>query len=176
MRSAVFLAFGLAGLLAVGDAGAQGRVDRRALDELSGTPATPAPAAKEQPQRQRGTAQQRPAPPPAAAAPPASAPAPSMPDAPDPPPVLAPAMPRAIVAPVTEIQSTPAPLLPIAPPAPPVIPPPLAVPMRPVPPPPVVEVAADAPGVANRTDEGWRITFGPGRAALNPAKWCKALT
>jgi len=174
MRSVILLAFGMAGLLVVGEAGAQGRVDRRALDELSGTPTTPAPAAKERPQQQRGTAQPRQAPaPPVAAAPAASAPAPTMPDAPDPAPVLAPTSEppasgttgaeSAVAAP------TPPPLLPMAPPAPPVIPPPLAVPMRPVPPPPIVEVAADAPGEVSRTEEGWRITFGPGRVAFNPA-------
>ena len=59
--------------------------------------------------------------------------------------------------------------MPLEPPAPPVIPPPLAVPTRPAPPPPVVVVVADAQGTAAKTDEGWRITFGPGKSDLNPA-------
>ena len=187
MHSVMFLAFALACLLVVGEAGAQGRVDRRALDALTGAPAAapvpaPAPADQERPQRPRGAAQPRQVlpPPPAAAAPASanSAPAPTMPDAPDPPPTLAPqaqvpattAPPAPSAPPVPPAPATLLPpLLPLEPPAPPVIPPPLAVPMRPVPPPPIVEVVADAPGIASRTDEGWRITFGPGRAALNPA-------
>jgi outer membrane protein OmpA-like peptidoglycan-associated protein len=59
--------------------------------------------------------------------------------------------------------------MPLAPPAPPVIPPPLAVPARPAPVPAPIEIAADAPGTASRTEEGWRITFGPGSSVLNPA-------
>ena len=118
--------------------------------------------------RGRAQAQAQPRTPPAAAPAPNSAPAPTIPDAPDPPPVLAPAPGIATPAPV-DIPSAPAPLIPLAPPAPPVIPPPLAVPMRPVPPPPAVEIAPDARGTATRTDDGWRITFGPGSAELNPA-------
>ncbi len=90
-----------------------------------------------------------------------------MPDAPDPPPVLAPTVEAAPAVP--EPTSAPAPLMPFAPPAPPVIPPPLAVPTRPVPPPPVVETVPDAQGSATKTDDGWRITFGPGKSDLNPA-------
>lgn len=176
MRSTLPLAFGLAvivlaGIVLAGQAGAQARVDRGALDALSSpteTTTTPpdAPKPSERPQRQRG---QRP--PPAAASPPVaqvaapSAPAPTMPDAPDPPPVISPVAASA----AAELSSAPAPVMPLAPPAPPVIPPPIAVPTRPPPPPPVVEVVADAQGVASKTDAGWRITFGPGKSDLNPA-------
>ena len=165
MRSTLPLAFGLAVLLLATSAWSQARIDRRALDELSPpaetSPAAPKPAERPQQQRTQRT-------PPATTPPaPPSAPAPTMPDAPDPPPVLAPA---AEVAPAAlEPPSAPAPLMPFAPPAPPVIPPPLAVPTRPVPPPPVVEVVPDAQGSATKTDDGWRITFGPGKSDLNPA-------
>ncbi len=59
--------------------------------------------------------------------------------------------------------------MPLAPPAPPVIPPPVAVPTRPAPPAPQVEITPDAPGSAQRTEAGLRVTFGPGSAALNLA-------
>ncbi len=55
-----------------------------------------------------------------------------------------------------------------APPAP-VLPPPIVVPMRPLPPPPTPPVAADAPGNAIPQPGGERVTFGVGRADLNPA-------
>ncbi len=169
MRSTLPLAFGLAVLLLATSAWSQARVDRRALDELSPpaetSPAAPKPA--ERPQQQRAQRTPPATTPPATPPAPPSAPAPTMPDAPDRPPVLAPA---AEVAPAAlEPPSAPAPLMPFAPPAPPVIPPPLAVPTRPVPPPPVVEVVPDAQGSATKTDDGWRITFGPGKFDLNPA-------
>ncbi len=59
--------------------------------------------------------------------------------------------------------------VPAAPPPAPVLPPPIVVPMRPVPPPPPVPVVADAPGTAIPRKDGMRITFGAGRADLNPA-------
>ena len=147
MRSAVFLAFGLAGLLAIGDAAAQARGERRTEPQARSPSAAPQSAA------------------PQSAAP--SLPAPTMPDAPNPPPVLAPSL--SLATPAAEPQSAPAPLMGIAPPAPPVIPPPLVVPARPTPPPAAAEVLADAPGQASRIEAGWRITFGPGQSALNPA-------
>ena len=137
MRSTFLSAFGLIALLATGEAGAQGRVERRAA---------PAPS------------------PPATSSPP-SAPAPVMPDAPDPPPVLAPVAP--LPAPIA-VPETPAPLMPLTPPAPPVILPPLAVPVRPTPAPAPVAIVPGAPGSAAPIEGGWRITFGPGTADLNP--------
>ncbi|MDE2335555.1 MAG: OmpA family protein, partial [Rhodospirillales bacterium] len=49
-----------------------------------------------------------------------------------------------------------------------VLPPPLVVPVRPQRPPPPATVAADAPGTAAPLPYGMRLTFGPGRAELNP--------
>jgi outer membrane protein OmpA-like peptidoglycan-associated protein len=89
-----------------------------------------------------------------------------MPDAPIAPPMIHPAAPPA---PAAEAPAAPPPLMPLAPPAPPVIPPPIAVPARPAPAPAPVEIVAGAPGTAARLDGGWRITFGPGLSALNPA-------
>ena len=59
--------------------------------------------------------------------------------------------------------------MPAAPPPAPVLPPPIVVPTRPIPPPPPVPVVADAPGAAIPRKDGERITFGAGRADLNPA-------
>ena len=171
MRTSLPLAFGLALLLLAQPAGAQPRLDRKALDELAPPAAPPSPppataAPRERPPRNAPPPRTAP-PPPAVPAPIPSAPAPTMPDAPDPPPVLAPLPSPAAAAP--EPPSAPAPVMPLLPPAPPVIPPPIAVPTRPLPAPPPVEVVADAPGGASRIDDGWRITFGPGKSDLNPA-------
>ncbi len=58
--------------------------------------------------------------------------------------------------------------VPLAPPRVPVIPPPLVVPTRPLPPPAPPPVAAEAPGAAGAIPGGLRVTFGEGRADLNP--------
>lgn len=60
-------------------------------------------------------------------------------------------------------------VVPPAPPPPPVLPPPIVVPTRPPPPPPPIPIAADAPGEAAPQPDGLRLTFGAGRADLNPA-------
>ena len=119
----------------------------------------PAAAGAQQP-APRGRAQQAVPPPP-----PPPPPAPTMPDAP----IAAPVIPPAAPAPAVEAPAAPLPLMPLAPPGPPLIPPAISVPTRPAPPPPVIEIVAGAPGGAARTDEGWRITFGPGLSALSPA-------
>lgn len=61
------------------------------------------------------------------------------------------------------------PTVPKAPPPPIVLPPPLAVPTRPVQPPPPAPVVANAPGDVILLANGLRLTFGAGRAELNPA-------
>ncbi len=61
------------------------------------------------------------------------------------------------------------PVVPIAPPAIAAIPPAVAVPVQRPPEPPPVVVAADAPGEAAPAPGGVRVTFGVGRADLNPA-------
>ena len=58
--------------------------------------------------------------------------------------------------------------VPLAPPPAPVLPPPLIVPTRPPAPPAPAPVAADAPGAAAPIPDGLRVTFGEGRADLNP--------
>ncbi len=58
--------------------------------------------------------------------------------------------------------------IPLAPPPPPVLPPPTVVPVRPERPPPPATVAADAPGAATPIPGGLQLTFGRGRAELNP--------
>lgn len=58
--------------------------------------------------------------------------------------------------------------IPLTAPPPPVLPPPIVIPVRPQRPPPPATVTADAPGVASDIPGGIRITFGPGRAELNP--------
>ncbi len=65
--------------------------------------------------------------------------------------------------------TAPLPPVPTAAPAPLVLPPPIAVPTRPAPPPTAPPVAADAPGQAVPIPGGLRVSFGPGRADLNPA-------
>jgi len=62
-----------------------------------------------------------------------------------------------------------APVVPPAPPAKPELPPVIAVPTQRPEPMPVIPMAADAPGGAETIPEGLRVTFGPGRADLNPA-------
>lgn len=58
--------------------------------------------------------------------------------------------------------------VPMTAPPPPVLPPPTVVPVRVDRPPPPATVAADAPGVATSIPNGTQITFGPGRAEMNP--------
>lgn len=58
--------------------------------------------------------------------------------------------------------------MPAVPPPPPVLPPPIEVPFRPVEPPSSAPVATDAPGGFEKIPGGLRITFGNGRADLNP--------
>jgi outer membrane protein OmpA-like peptidoglycan-associated protein len=50
-----------------------------------------------------------------------------------------------------------------------VLPPPIVVPTRPVAAPPPVAVTPDAPGEAERSATGLRVTFGSGRTDLNAA-------
>lgn len=61
------------------------------------------------------------------------------------------------------------PAVPSAAPPPPVLPPPIVVPTRPAPPAPPVPVGKDAPGAATYEQGGMRVTFGVGRADMNPA-------
>jgi len=108
--------------------------------------------------------------PPAPPTMPATPPPPTMPDTPPPLPSIPDAAPIPLPVPApTQAETPDPPVMPLAPPAAPVIPPPIAVPTRPAPPPPQVEVAADAPGTAERLPGGLRVTFGPGSAVLNPA-------
>jgi outer membrane protein OmpA-like peptidoglycan-associated protein len=58
--------------------------------------------------------------------------------------------------------------VPLTAPPPPVLPPPLVVPTRPPAPPSPAPVAPDAPGTVEQIRSGERITFGDGRADLNP--------
>ncbi len=60
------------------------------------------------------------------------------------------------------------PVVPTNAPPPIVLPPPVVVPTRPATPPPPPTVAADAPGIAIPVAGGLRISFGTGRADLNP--------
>lgn len=62
----------------------------------------------------------------------------------------------------------PAVVVPVAPPPPPVLPPPIEVPVRAAPPAPPPPIATDAPGNFSKIPSGLRITFGTGRADLNP--------
>lgn len=59
-------------------------------------------------------------------------------------------------------------VVPAAPPPPPVLPPPIEVPVRPASPPAPPAIASDAPGSFSKIPSGLRITFGAGRADLNP--------
>ncbi len=61
--------------------------------------------------------------------------------------------------------------IPLSAPPPPVLPPPIVVPVRPQRPPPPATVVADAPGAASDIPRGIRITFGHGRAELNPTTY-----
>ncbi len=61
------------------------------------------------------------------------------------------------------------PAIPAAPPPVAVIAPVPPVPVQPVGPPPPVPVVADAPGTADKMNDGLRVTFGPSRSDLNPA-------
>lgn len=109
----------------------------------------------------------QPAPPPPETPPPAkpTRPAPAHPAKPR---TAAPAKPT----PPPATAAAPAPpqvRVPLTPPPAPVLPPPLVVPVRPPAPPAPAPVAADAPGGAAKIPDGLRITFGDGRADLNPA-------
>ena len=93
------------------------------------------------------------------AAPPPAKPAPARP---------APAKPAPH--PAAPVPPAPPPVrVPPAPPPLPVLPPPVVVPTRPPAPPPPIPIAADAPGLVEQIPDGQRITFGDGRADLNPA-------
>ncbi len=76
-------------------------------------------------------------------------------------------------APAATVRTAPAspvsPPVPAAPPSPVALPPPIAVPTRPAPAPTAPPIAADAPGQAIPIPGGLRLSFGPGRADLNPA-------
>ena len=119
---------------------AQATIDQRALEPLQKPAATPAPPSP-QPAKH---------PPPSRAAPAsatgATATHPVSPASPAPPQVR----------------------VPLAPPPAPVLPPALVVPTRPPAPPAPAPVAADAPGTATAIQDGLRVTFGEGRADLNP--------
>ena len=123
-------------------AAAQVTIDPRALDPLAPTPVSPVRPAPKKPLPKR--------PPPIHATahpvPPKSAP---------------PARPA--TAPV------PPPAVPIAPPPTITLPPPIVVPMRPAAPATPAPISADAPGTAEPLPGGLRLTFGAGRADLNPA-------
>jgi len=133
----------LAGALLASSARAQVTVNPGALDALgSGKPAATEHAPARRP------AQTHPAPRPAPARPSATRPGPA-----------------------TAAPSAPArpPSIPQTPPAILALPPPVAVPMQHPPPPPPVPVADDAPGQVTTIPGGIRVTFGAGRADLNPA-------
>ncbi len=137
----------LTGLLScLGPLHARGQVstDPRALDQLK-----PPAVESKPPPPTRGRTPARPA------RPQAAAPTPARPG---------PATPAAIYGPP---RPPPAPL-PVAPPPAPVVPPPITVPTRPIPPPPPVPIVETAPGEALPLKDGLRVTFGPGRADLNP--------
>lgn len=149
MRTLSFvLALACAGTAALAPlpAHAQASVDERALEPLQTPPpnAEPPPAEPARPADHRPHA--RPSHPaaPHAATPPASPPA-----------AVTPPVPPQI-------------RVPLAPPSPPVLPPALVVPTRPPAPPSPAPVAADAPGAAAPIPDGLRVSFGDGRADLNP--------
>lgn len=98
------------------------------------------------------------------AAPTPAKPAPAKPAPAKPAPRATPAHPAAPVPP-----APPPVRVPPAPPPAPVLPPSVVVPTRPPPPPPPIPIAADAPGLVEQIPDGLRITFGDGRADLNPA-------
>jgi outer membrane protein OmpA-like peptidoglycan-associated protein len=185
---------GTASLVSVA-AHAQATVDPRALEPLQ-APATAqeqaSPQTNAQPAKPAGTHHKRtahpvaphsPAAPPASgqqssaspsAGKPAAAVHPVAPAAqPVPPP--APGQPSTLTPPPKPAAGThlaaPAPpqvRVPLGPPPGPVLPPPLIVPIRPPAPPAPAPVAADAPGAAAPIPDGLRVTFGEGRADLNP--------
>jgi outer membrane protein OmpA-like peptidoglycan-associated protein len=88
-------------------------------------------------------------------------PAPSLPLPPEPPGTGA--MPQTLAGPAIDPLA-----IPLTPPPAPVLPPAPVVPVRPERPPPPATVAADAPGAATPIQGGLQVTFGPGRAELNP--------
>lgn len=125
-------------------------------------PATPgaAPGASPPPAAAPGATTAPAAPPAATAAPPAPAPNARSHAAPR---QTAPASPPQASPPgQTQVR------VPLAPPPAPVLPPPLVVPTRPPTPPAPAPVAQNAPGAAGKIQGGLRVTFGEGRADLNP--------
>jgi len=128
-------------LLLSAPAMAQVRVDPGALDAL--TPNSP------------GTTR------PAKRTPPKHPVRPKSPTKPMPPGVSTPTPPKLPAAPAPPKVSA-------APPPAPVVPPPIAVPVQHPPPLPPVSVINDAVGEAGKVPGGLRVTFGTGRADLNP--------
>jgi outer membrane protein OmpA-like peptidoglycan-associated protein len=106
-------------------------------------------------------------PPPPATLPPATPP-PATPPPATPPPAT-PANAGAATPAGTPQAAPPMPAISAQPPPPPVLPPPPAVPTRPAPPPPPPAISDGAPGEATPIPGGLRLTFGSGRADLNPA-------
>ena len=165
----IVLALACAGSVALAPpaARAQASVDERALETLQ-PPATPEPAAPDTTTPasppHRHPAHRAPTHP---AAPPAATPPATPPPAP-----TSPATPKPSAPPANAATAPPAPpqiRVPLAPPPAPVLPPAMVVPTRPPAPPAPAPVAADAPGAATAIPDGLRVTFGEGRADLNPA-------
>jgi outer membrane protein OmpA-like peptidoglycan-associated protein len=164
---------------------AQASIDPRALEPLQPAPAAPKPATGEAAKpatphhkhsahpaasHPAGTTRapgQTAAKPPAAqpnATPHPATPAGSAAAAP-----VAPTTPRSPAAAAAPTPSGPAQVrVPLTAPPAPVVPPPLIVPTRPPAPPAPAPVAADAPGAPAPIQDGLRVTFGEGRADLNP--------
>jgi outer membrane protein OmpA-like peptidoglycan-associated protein len=127
---------------------AQTTVNPRALDQLDQPPQSAEPAKPKPPAR-----------------PPRTVPPHAAKTAPQPPAADA----AAAHAPAPQPPAPPQVRVPLAPPPPPELPPALTVPTRPPLPPTPATVTADAPGVVAKLTDGVRITFGEGRADLNPA-------
>ncbi len=185
----VFLALACAGTTALVPrfAHAQATMDQRALEPLQKSTPSPEPAKPAKPPHKHpappppagkphstgsSTAKPAAAHPNAASHPAAHAPATATVAAPTPPAVAHPAAVTAPAPPAPPQVRLASPSsqvrVPLGPPAAPVVPPPLIVPTRPPAPPPPAPVAADAPGAAAKIQDGLRITFGDGRADLNP--------
>jgi len=167
-RAAVRLLAGLAGALCLSvlPALAQTSVNPGALDQLAPPPATAGPTHSAPPRRPARRTTRKPT---RQTAPRKPAAAPAKPEAAAKPATTKPATtktPPAKPAPSRQAGSL---VVPLAPPPPPVLPPPIIVPIRPPPPPPPVPIVADAPGEAMAQKDGLRVTFGVGRADLNPA-------
>jgi outer membrane protein OmpA-like peptidoglycan-associated protein len=166
----------LALVLGAAPAAAQVSVDLHALDQLNGGRTPPPKAAPKsgntrqaapkephpKPAKKSETARRKPAEqaPAAAQTPSLGAPPPTA--APPPPVVAAPAVPPAAAPPAAILPSGPPPNVRLSPLTP-------EVPAGKPTPPAEPAVAADAAGAAASTAEGLRVTFGNGRAELNPA-------